>query len=106
MQRLYTREEYHAADRMDEEREAANRDHHAISLSAFRAKRKTISKTLELLEEVGYDSLFSFKYSRRPNTAALALADQMPEEEKSRRLTICRSGSAPFRSGGMRHTWA
>jgi tRNA-2-methylthio-N6-dimethylallyladenosine synthase len=44
--------------------------------------------TLALLEEVQYDSLFSFKYSRRPNTPALALVDQVPEEEKSRRLTI------------------
>ena len=44
--------------------------------------------TLALIEEVEYDSIFSFKYSRRPNTAALALADQIPEEEKSRRLAI------------------
>ena len=35
-----------------------------------------------------YDSIFSFKYSRRPNTAALALDDQIPEEEKTRRLAI------------------
>ncbi len=44
--------------------------------------------TLGLLEEVEYDSLFSFKYSRRPNTPALSLGDQIPEEEKSRRLAI------------------
>jgi tRNA-2-methylthio-N6-dimethylallyladenosine synthase len=37
---------------------------------------------------VEYDSLFSFKYSPRPNTAALAMRDQIPEEEKTRRLTI------------------
>ena len=35
-----------------------------------------------------YDSLFSFKYSPRPNTAALELDGQVPEEEKGRRLTI------------------
>ncbi len=35
-----------------------------------------------------YDSLFSFKYSPRPNTAALAMDDQIPEEEKQRRLVI------------------
>jgi tRNA-2-methylthio-N6-dimethylallyladenosine synthase len=45
-------------------------------------------QTLALLDEVEYDSLFSFKYSRRPNTPALALDDQVPEEEKSRRLSI------------------
>src|SRR5882762_929363 len=44
--------------------------------------------TLELLDEVEYDSIFSFKYSRRPNTSALALGDHIPEEEKGRRLAI------------------
>jgi tRNA-2-methylthio-N6-dimethylallyladenosine synthase len=44
--------------------------------------------TLHLLEEVQYDSLFSFKYSPRPNTAALQFADQIPEEEKTRRIMI------------------
>ncbi len=33
-----------------------------------------------------YDSLFSFKYSPRPNTAALDMEDQIPEEEKTRRI--------------------
>jgi tRNA-2-methylthio-N6-dimethylallyladenosine synthase len=42
--------------------------------------------TMDLLEEVEYDSLFSFKYSPRPNTAALAMPDQVPEEEKTRRI--------------------
>jgi tRNA-2-methylthio-N6-dimethylallyladenosine synthase len=42
-------------------------------------------ETLDLLDEVQYDSLFSFKYSPRPNTAALALDDKIPEEEKTRR---------------------
>jgi len=45
-------------------------------------------QTLSLLEEVQYDSLFNFKYSRRPNTSALALGDHIPEEEKTRRLTV------------------
>ena len=45
-------------------------------------------ETLSLLDQVEYDSIFSFKYSRRPNTPALALGDQVPEEEKGRRLTI------------------
>src|SRR5204862_1193183 len=45
-------------------------------------------ETLDLLDEVQYDSLFSFKYSPRPNTAALAMQDRVPEEEKQRRLII------------------
>lgn len=44
--------------------------------------------TLELLDRVEYDSLFAFKYSPRPNTAALTMADAIPEEEKTRRLMI------------------
>jgi tRNA-2-methylthio-N6-dimethylallyladenosine synthase len=45
-------------------------------------------KTLNLLDEVEYDSMFSFKYSQRPNTPALKLDGQIPEEEKGRRLSI------------------
>ncbi|MCC7157221.1 MAG: tRNA (N6-isopentenyl adenosine(37)-C2)-methylthiotransferase MiaB [Bryobacterales bacterium] len=44
--------------------------------------------TLRLLDEVEYDSIFSFKYSPRPNTPALSRDGQIPEEEKSRRLSI------------------
>jgi tRNA-2-methylthio-N6-dimethylallyladenosine synthase len=43
--------------------------------------------TLALLDEVEYDSLFSFKYSPRPNTPALELDGQVPETEKAARLS-------------------
>lgn len=42
--------------------------------------------TVSLLDAVEYDGIFSFKYSQRPNTPALALDDHVPEEEKGRRL--------------------
>ena len=45
-------------------------------------------ETLTLLSEVGYDGVFSFKYSPRPNTPALQYADSIPDTEKSRRLQI------------------
>jgi tRNA-2-methylthio-N6-dimethylallyladenosine synthase len=45
-------------------------------------------ETLMLLEEVEYDSIFSFKYSPRAGTPAIAYDDPVPEEEKSRRLSI------------------
>ncbi|MBS1834496.1 MAG: tRNA (N6-isopentenyl adenosine(37)-C2)-methylthiotransferase MiaB [Acidobacteria bacterium] len=45
-------------------------------------------ETLSLLDTVEYDSVFSFKYSKRPNTPALRLDDHMDEDEKSRRLSI------------------
>lgn len=44
--------------------------------------------TLSLLDQVEYDSVFSFKYSPRPNTPALRYDDPIPEPEKGRRLTI------------------
>jgi tRNA-2-methylthio-N6-dimethylallyladenosine synthase len=45
-------------------------------------------ESLSLLSEVGYDGVFSFKYSPRPNTPALQYADSIPDAEKSRRLQI------------------
>jgi len=44
--------------------------------------------TLALMEEVGYDGAFTFKYSPRPNTPAITLADSIPDEEKSGRLQV------------------
>jgi tRNA-2-methylthio-N6-dimethylallyladenosine synthase len=88
MQRLYTRDEYM---RRIEWMKNARRD---ISITTdiivgFPGEtEEDFDKTLALLDEVQYDSLFAFKYSRRPNTAALDLEDHMSEEEKSRRLAI------------------
>jgi tRNA-2-methylthio-N6-dimethylallyladenosine synthase len=45
-------------------------------------------ETLSLLDEVGYDQIFSFKYSPRPRTPAGQFEDSVPEEEKGRRLMI------------------
>ncbi len=43
--------------------------------------------SLSLMREVGYDSAFMFKYSERPGTyASQHLPDDVPEEEKIRRL--------------------
>ena len=47
-----------------------------------------LEETATLLEEVGYDAVFCFKYSARPNTPAIAMADSIAEEEKSRRLQV------------------
>jgi tRNA-2-methylthio-N6-dimethylallyladenosine synthase len=44
-------------------------------------------ETLSLVEAVRYHSMFSFKYSPRPNTLALKrLEDDVSEEEKTRRI--------------------
>jgi tRNA-2-methylthio-N6-dimethylallyladenosine synthase len=42
--------------------------------------------TLEVIRRVKYDQLFSFKYSERPGVPAARLADDVPLEEKKRRL--------------------
>jgi tRNA-2-methylthio-N6-dimethylallyladenosine synthase len=88
MQRLYTRAEYM---RRIEWMKNARRPM-AIStdiIVGFPGEtEEDLEATLGLLDEVEFDSIFSFKYSRRPNTPALALDDQIPDEEKVRRLTI------------------
>jgi tRNA-2-methylthio-N6-dimethylallyladenosine synthase len=44
--------------------------------------------TATLLEEVGYDAIFAFKYSPRPNTPAITMADSISDEVKATRLQI------------------
>jgi tRNA-2-methylthio-N6-dimethylallyladenosine synthase len=43
-------------------------------------------KTIRLIEEVGFDTAFSFVYSRRPGTPAADLVDDTPEIVKLQRL--------------------
>ncbi|MBM3802014.1 MAG: tRNA (N6-isopentenyl adenosine(37)-C2)-methylthiotransferase MiaB [Acidimicrobiia bacterium] len=50
--------------------------------------QEDFEETLSLLQRVGYDQIFSFKYSARPGTEAFALGDTVPEEEKGRRLAV------------------
>jgi tRNA-2-methylthio-N6-dimethylallyladenosine synthase len=44
--------------------------------------------TMELIDQVQYDSLFGFKYSSRPNTPASTMADMVAEGEKAARLQV------------------
>jgi len=88
MQRLYTREQY--LERISWI-QAARRD---ISLTSdlivgFPGEtEKEFEETLSLMDVVGYDSVFTFKYSPRPNTPALGLEDAIPDAEKARRLAV------------------
>jgi tRNA-2-methylthio-N6-dimethylallyladenosine synthase len=47
-----------------------------------------LMQTATLLDEVGYDAIFAFKYSPRPNTPAVSMADSIPEEVKVERLKV------------------
>ena len=87
-------------------RRTYTRDQYLEKISWIRAARRPISvttdiivgfpgetesdfeQTLTLLGEVGYDGVFSFTYSPRPNTDATSMADAIPEEEKARRLAV------------------
>ena len=44
--------------------------------------------SLTLVDEVGFHSIFSFIYSPRPGTTAVALPDNVSTDEKSRRLSV------------------
>jgi tRNA-2-methylthio-N6-dimethylallyladenosine synthase len=88
MQRLYTREQY--LERIAWMKSAKR----PISITSdiivgFPGEtEEDFVETLSLLDEVGYDSVFTFKYSPRPNTPSLALDDAIPDQEKSRRLEV------------------
>lgn len=43
-------------------------------------------ETMSLVKEVGYETIFAFKYSPRPNTKAAKFEDQVDEDVKSERL--------------------
>jgi len=86
MYREYTREQY--LERVAWMKSA----HRKISMTSdiivgFPGETESeFQETLTLIQEVGYDSIFTFKYSARPNTPAIDREDSIPEEEKSRRL--------------------
>jgi len=88
MQRLYTREQYNERIAWIK---SAKRD---ISITTdvivgFPGETEAdFQETLSLLDEVGYDSIFAFKYSPRPNTPAIRLEDAIPDDEKARRLAV------------------
>src|SRR5690349_9781587 len=88
MDRLYTRDEY--MRRIDWLKNAKRR--YSITtdiIVGFPGETEAdFEQTLDLLDDVQYDSLFSFKYSPRPNTSALQMEDRVAEEEKQRRLAI------------------
>jgi tRNA-2-methylthio-N6-dimethylallyladenosine synthase len=88
MDRLYTRDDYM---RRIEWIKTAKRKYSITTdiIVGFPGEtEEDFQQTLDLLDHVQYDSLFSFKYSPRPNTAALNMPDAIPEEEKQRRLAI------------------
>lgn len=88
MQRLYTREKYLECISW---MKGAKRDISITSdvIVGFPGETEAdLEETLSLLDQVGYDGVFAFKYSPRPNTPAISLEDAIPDEEKARRLNV------------------
>lgn len=86
MKRTYTRDEYLA--KID----CIHHAKRAISISTdiivgfCGETEEDFEQTLSLLDAVEYDLVYSFKYSPRPITVAGGWADDVPGEEKERRL--------------------
>ena len=88
MQRLYTRDQY--MQRIDWMK-SARRDIAITTdiIVGFPGEtERHFAETLRMVEEVEYDAMFIFKYSKRPNTPALNYEDQIPEQEKVQRFQI------------------
>jgi tRNA-2-methylthio-N6-dimethylallyladenosine synthase len=88
MNRRYTREDY-----LDK----VTRLRHAVPDVALTTDiivgfpgetERDFEMTMRLLSEVRYDGIFSFKYSKRPGTAAIKMPDHVPEKVKEKRLAL------------------
>jgi tRNA-2-methylthio-N6-dimethylallyladenosine synthase len=86
MQREYTRDWYLERIKWIK---AANRD---ISMTTdiivgFPGETEDdFEQTMTMLDEVGYDAVFAFQYSQRPNTPAVGMPDTVPDDIKAARL--------------------
>ncbi|MCV3446529.1 tRNA (N6-isopentenyl adenosine(37)-C2)-methylthiotransferase MiaB [Campylobacter lari] len=49
---------------------------------------KDFEDTMDVLEKVGFEQMFSFKYSKRPLTKAATMPNQIPDDIASKRLSI------------------
>src|SRR5947209_12901415 len=88
MQRTYSRKEYLEKIAMIREASRPITITTDIIVGFPGETESEFGETLSLLDEAQYDSMFSFKYSPRPNTPSLSMSDSISEEEKGRRLAI------------------
>jgi tRNA-2-methylthio-N6-dimethylallyladenosine synthase len=88
MNRSYTRESY--LEKIDRLREVCP----SIAITADvivgfpGEEEKDFEETLDLMKEVQFDDLFSFKYSPRKGTKAAGMNDQVEEQVKQERLSV------------------
>ena len=86
MNRGYTREEYIRKAKMILEIMPGAALSTDIIVGFPGETEEQFEDTMTLLDEVPYESIFSFKYSPRPFTKAARWEDQLTDEEKSQRL--------------------
>jgi tRNA-2-methylthio-N6-dimethylallyladenosine synthase len=98
MQRTYTREEYLERIAMIQGAKRPISITTDIIVGFPGETAEDFEETLNLLEVVKYDGMFSFKYSPRPNTPALSMKDPIAEEEKGRRLAILQQAQSKIQS--------
>jgi tRNA-2-methylthio-N6-dimethylallyladenosine synthase len=97
MRRRHTREQY--LDQVAELRESVpDIDLSTDVIVGFPGETETdFEATLDLARRVRYHSMFSFKYSVRPNTlASKRLPDDVPEAEKTRRIMALQAAQRAF----------
>jgi len=87
MKRLYTREKY--VETIARIREAVPEIHFSTDvIVGFPGETEDdFAQTLSLVEEIGYGSMFAFKYSPRPGTPSLKLGPPVDDAVASARLT-------------------
>lgn len=96
MRRRYSRAEY--LDLVGRLREACPDIHISTDvIVGFPGESEAdFAETLDLLAKVRFGSLFAFKYSPRPGTAAAELADDVTADEKARRLKAIHDLQTPI----------
>ena len=86
MNRGYSREEYIKKAHMIRKRMPGSVLSTDIIVGFPGEEEKDFEDTMSLLDEVPYETLFSFKYSPRPFTKAQKMKNQVREEDKGERL--------------------
>ena len=100
MRRRYTRESYLAlvAEIRDTMPDVALSTDVIVGFPTETAEE--FDETLSLADAVQFHSMFSFKYSPRPNTLAdQRLPDDVPEEEKTRRIVTLQARQRDIQTG-------
>jgi tRNA-2-methylthio-N6-dimethylallyladenosine synthase len=85
MNRGYTRERYLELVQALREAEPALAFSTDIIVGFPGETEDDLAATLDMIERVGYDNVFVFRYSRRPGTPAATMADQIPDDVKADR---------------------